>query len=301
MSHVCASRRRGGFTLVEMLVVITIIGILVGLLIPTVQGVMWSAKNTAIATEINGLKGAVDAYKAKHNDHFPDFTNADALEAHIKVAYPRARSAQIRAWFTKTSAPAPMPLNLDPAEALVFWLSLIKANPRDPITGTGELEKHFDFDQTRLLDKDGDGWNEYYPPHGQDAPYVYFDGRVVGGVYAYATAVYPKPSTPTLPTDVGRVRPYRSNIKIDARDNGRTQPVDTTNNLNITQWMKPGQFQIISAGQDSHFGVDDLDASNTLLFKQFPTPAHYVNGAPRSNDDDNLSDFSTKTFGDSVP
>ncbi|MCY2953398.1 MAG: type II secretion system protein [Planctomycetota bacterium] len=55
-------RPRGGFTLVELLVVIGIIGILVGLLIPVVSKVKKSAYRADTASQISVIQGAINAY-----------------------------------------------------------------------------------------------------------------------------------------------------------------------------------------------------------------------------------------------
>lgn len=317
MQHAHRSAARRGFTLVEMLVVITIIGILVALLIPTVGGVMKRTRNAAMAVELQDLSRALEAYKSFANDYPPDFTNAAAITAHISKAFPRNTRPinGTNGWWTNTPANWTVPNqtnnldrgeppNLDPAEALVFWLSLLSTNPRDPLSGAhiayaGERKVLFTFDQTRLVDLDGDLWPEYVPKYGKGAPYVYFDGRVVGGKYAYDTAVYPKAALPPQPATVQVVRPYRSNTVVNTtRDNGRTQPYNNPTNYNLNEWLKPGAFQIICAGQDSEFGIEYV-VSNAVVFKEFPRPNFTIAGAP---DEDNLADFSEmKTFGEAAP
>ena len=92
--------------------VITIIGILVALLIPTVAGVMKSTRNAAIAVELQDMAKAVEAYKSFANDYPPDFTNVAAVSAHIARAatretpgtsrrgglQPTARAGNSRTW-----------------------------------------------------------------------------------------------------------------------------------------------------------------------------------------------------------
>jgi prepilin-type N-terminal cleavage/methylation domain-containing protein len=84
--------RRGvaaGFTLVEMLVVIAIIGILAGLIIPAVYRAQIAAKNGVIAAELkSGLEGACQQYKAQFGEYPPDGTDQAAVDRHIHKMFP---------------------------------------------------------------------------------------------------------------------------------------------------------------------------------------------------------------------
>ena len=63
--------KRGGFTLIEMLVVITILAILVGLLFPAFQGVFRSANETQCQNHLNQLAQVTVAWCQAHDGFFP--------------------------------------------------------------------------------------------------------------------------------------------------------------------------------------------------------------------------------------
>lgn len=65
------SPRRPGFTLVELLVVIVIIGVLSALLLPAITGAMRTARNATVTGEINTLAQSLAAFKEKYGDYPP--------------------------------------------------------------------------------------------------------------------------------------------------------------------------------------------------------------------------------------
>src|SRR5262249_52277452 len=62
---------RGGFTLVELLIVIIVLAILVGLLLPVIAGALRTARNAAVQSEINNLAQALASFKSTFGDYPP--------------------------------------------------------------------------------------------------------------------------------------------------------------------------------------------------------------------------------------
>ena len=63
-----------GFTIVELLIVIVVIGILAALVITTFTGIQQKARNTERTTDIKALHGQVEAYYAQ-NGKYPTLAN----------------------------------------------------------------------------------------------------------------------------------------------------------------------------------------------------------------------------------
>ncbi len=69
---------RHGFTLVEMLVVVAIIGILAGLITAAATVAIKTAKKAVITMEFTQLDQALKAYKDKYGEYPPDGTDFPA-------------------------------------------------------------------------------------------------------------------------------------------------------------------------------------------------------------------------------
>lgn len=66
-----------GFTIVELLIVIVVIGILAALVIVTYNGIQQKARDTERKTDINAIHGQLEAYQAQ-NGKYPTLANVNS-------------------------------------------------------------------------------------------------------------------------------------------------------------------------------------------------------------------------------
>ena len=130
--------KKAGFTLIEVLIVITIIGILIGLLIPAVGIAYRSVRKSAIAMEVMTISNAVEKYKTKYGDYPPDGSNAAVMTRHLRKIFPQIAQSELDLLVAGSNSSTGLSgAVMDPPEALVFFLGGFSTDPVHPFTGSG--------------------------------------------------------------------------------------------------------------------------------------------------------------------
>ena len=78
--------RETGFTLVELLIVVIILGILAAVVIPQFNTAAAESKESALASNLATIRQAIEMYKVQHNDAYPGSTITDQLTNTTDVA-----------------------------------------------------------------------------------------------------------------------------------------------------------------------------------------------------------------------
>jgi prepilin-type N-terminal cleavage/methylation domain-containing protein len=135
---------RAAFTLVEMLVVITIIGILAAITAKGVFVVLWGAKQTAIKTEVDSLSQALEQFKNMYGSYPPTdmrfYGSSTARKANVGLKAFISRAFSRYALSSTTDLALENELlaagvdttHFDPARALAFWLGGMGPDPTHP-------------------------------------------------------------------------------------------------------------------------------------------------------------------------
>lgn len=70
-----ANRKARGFTLVEILIVVVILGILAAIVIPQFTNASEDATKNSLKSTLQTLRSQIELYRVKHTGVLPDFTN----------------------------------------------------------------------------------------------------------------------------------------------------------------------------------------------------------------------------------
>ena len=66
-------RGKSGFTLVEILIVVVILGILAAIVIPQFTEASTDAKEARMLSDLQSVRSQIELYKIQHNDELPTF------------------------------------------------------------------------------------------------------------------------------------------------------------------------------------------------------------------------------------
>jgi general secretion pathway protein G len=79
-------RARGGFTLVEILIVVVILGILAAIVIPQFTDASTQAKESSLKSNLQTMRSQIELYKVQHNNTPPTFDDfVDQMTAQTDV------------------------------------------------------------------------------------------------------------------------------------------------------------------------------------------------------------------------
>lgn len=74
-------RAKSGFTLVEILIVVVILGILAAIVIPQFTEASTEAKKSSLMTDLQTMRSQIELFKIQHNDNLPGWQGATFIQA----------------------------------------------------------------------------------------------------------------------------------------------------------------------------------------------------------------------------
>jgi general secretion pathway protein G len=316
-------RQRLGFTLIELMIVIVIIGILVGLLLAAVSKVQVKVSEVQVRNDISQLSQAIQSFKTQYNLTIPFPSKIRLYESNTpgynvsvvagvpanQLEYDSAQFLQ-RVWprlsLSTTSNPTTTTVDwngngmidagyvdLEGEECMVFFLAGIVTVKNGLPVGTG-------FSTNPL----------------NPAYHVASGGDVVGPFFEFPSARLVAGPSQASKTGVGPfyvfVDGYGTNAYAYFSSYGHTNgynryfsTLGVSDCAVLSTWplcqatgtyLNPDTFQIISAGRDTIFGTGtDLTQTSPVFWTPFT--ADRVYGTPGNHGADDVSNFYDKFLG----
>jgi prepilin-type N-terminal cleavage/methylation domain-containing protein len=259
-------RRRGGFTLIELMIVIGIIALLAGLLLVAIDKARRVGPRVQTKAEIGELNTAAESFKSTYNvQYLPTallFTsNWQQLPPGASPILDDSRNYLSKVWPKANWAGWPGGnASLDGNQVLVLLLGGMPpsrmgwtnspTNPfQVPVDGSVAKGPFFDFKSERI-----DQFGHYLDPYGQ--PYYYFSSRS-GNDYEYFGRIYYRTApdgTPNPDPAFGLPGIINGGFAGITREGGYGDPASQTQVAPIRgldfKYLNPNGFQIISMGEN---------------------------------------------------
>ncbi len=135
--------RNAGFTLVELLAVITVMAILAGILVPVIFSALNTANEFTITSEVQQLDAAVEKFKTQYGFYPPtigtgtqyEINSVDDMRRYLNRVSPNhsegngTAGTRLYIWWDEVGQ------YLDDRSSLVFWLSGLAKNKQFPLSG----------------------------------------------------------------------------------------------------------------------------------------------------------------------
>ena len=80
-------KKARAFTLIEILVVVVLLGVLAGIVLPLIAGGALSARESALASDLQLLRRYVLIYKGQHKEVAPGYPDGDTTAAPTEAAF----------------------------------------------------------------------------------------------------------------------------------------------------------------------------------------------------------------------
>jgi len=288
---------------VELLVVITIIGLLVGMAFPAYYAVMGRAHKAVDAMEIDQLDTALVLFKAKFGSYPPDFADVDRAAAmqqtlrFIRQAWPRCQ--RLPRDFQGTD----LPPQYNAGTAMPFWLGGVANFQLDPDTGRYLVEYvGFSADPTNPFDVDASGdplpIDKRQPS--RILPFMKFATNRFTGTPATFFGYWP--TTDVTTAGIAGYVYFRAKNKTYATkgfpDLAHGAMLDGRIRTGTMPWLNTDSYQIRSCGRDGLWYSGHTAAEGNCWGHKLSLPETFDAGFPSCSTADDMGNCWPGTLGD---
>ncbi len=140
--------KKNAFTLVEIIIVVAILGIMAAIVMPTFQGNVAQAKESASKTNLGTMRAQIQLYRLHHNGIPPGYANGNPVGA-------ATITLQLTATTTVAGAASPATV---PADPYLYgpYMKKIPQNPYNKLTTIASVAEATEF--SAAVDGTSSGW-----------------------------------------------------------------------------------------------------------------------------------------------